>query len=66
MQYTERFNLALTPQERSVLKILAADDAGSKASVVRRLVRREAKRRGLWPQPAAGEHVREGEGRQHE
>jgi len=48
----EAFRLVMTPLEKSALEALAEHDDGSQAAIVRRLVRSEAERRGLWPMPA--------------
>jgi hypothetical protein len=47
---SERFGLILSEHEKEALARLAEADGGlSAAALVRRLVRQEAKRRGLWP-----------------
>jgi len=47
---TERFGLSLSPRERQALRHLAEVEGGlSQAALVRRLIRAEAKTRGLWP-----------------
>lgn len=47
---TERLGLALSPEEKSVLEHLAEMEGGlSQAALVRRLIRAEARKRGLWP-----------------
>ena len=44
-----RFMVGFTPTEKQVLEQLAEIEGGiSQAAVVRRLVRREAQKRGLW------------------
>jgi len=45
----QRFPMVMSKAERRVLETLARDEALSAASVVRRLIIREAKERGLWP-----------------
>jgi len=47
--YTERFIFALTPTERAALVALARQDGVSQSGTMRRLLRREARERGLWP-----------------
>jgi hypothetical protein len=50
MDRTERFGLNLSPDEKRVLRQLAEVDGGaSQAATLRRLLRREARERGLWP-----------------
>jgi len=44
----ERFSVTLSKAERQALEALAQDDASSRTSVVRRLLIKEAKRRGIW------------------
>jgi hypothetical protein len=47
---SERFGLILSEREKEALARLAEADGGlSAAALVRRLVRQEARRRGLWP-----------------
>lgn len=47
---TERLGLALSPEEKSVLEHLAEMEGGlSQAALVRRLIRAEARKRGLCP-----------------
>ena len=49
MNKSQRFGLVLSPAEKRALARLAEDDGGlSKAATVRRLIRREARQRGLW------------------
>lgn len=46
----ERLGLVLTSTEKAALQKLAAAEGGlSQSATVRRLVRVEAERRGLWP-----------------
>jgi len=46
---TERFGLILTPAERTAVLKMAEHDGGlSSAALLRRLIRAEALRRGLW------------------
>jgi hypothetical protein len=44
-----RFPVVLSKRERQALQQLAQVEALSAAAVLRRLIIREAKRRGLWP-----------------
>jgi len=44
-----RFPVVLSMRERRILDRIAKDEALSAASVVRRLIIREARKRGLWP-----------------
>lgn len=47
-----RFGLILTDSEKRALERLAEAEGGlSQAALLRRLVHREAKERGLWPSP---------------
>lgn len=47
---TERIGLVLTPLDKEAVRRLADADGGlSAAALVRRLIRQEAQRRGLWP-----------------
>lgn len=48
MRRDERFSVTLSKAERQALEALAQDDASSRTSVVRRLLIKEAKRRGIW------------------
>lgn len=49
---TERVGLVLTPAEKAALLRLAEADGGlSQAATVRRLIRKAARERGLWPEP---------------
>jgi hypothetical protein len=49
MKRQQRFPIVMSEAERRVLDKLANDEMLSAASVVRRLIIREAKERGLWP-----------------
>lgn len=50
MDKTERFGLVLTPAERAaVVKIADSEGGLSQAAVIRRLIRHEAQRNGVWP-----------------
>lgn len=52
---TERFSLILTPTEKEAAKALAEVEGGlSQAALVRRLIRTEAERQGLWPPQRSG------------
>lgn len=59
MEKTERFGFVLTPAEKRVFTRLAEYEGGlSQAALVRRLIRKAAYERGLWPsqkQNTAGE-----------
>jgi hypothetical protein len=44
-----RFPIVLSKRERQALQQIAQDEALSAAAVMRRLIIREAKGRGLWP-----------------
>lgn len=48
-KHDEDFRLVMTQAEKSALEALAEHDDGSQAAIIRRLVRSEAERRGLWP-----------------
>ena len=48
----EAFRLVMNQAERKALEKLAENDGTSQAAIVRRLVRNEARERGLWPPPA--------------
>lgn len=48
---TERIGLVVTPREKTVVRKLAEDEGRSMANVIRKLVREEAKKRGLWQSP---------------
>jgi hypothetical protein len=46
---TERLGLVLTPSEKEAVRCLAEAEGGlSQAATVRRLIRQEAQRRGMW------------------
>jgi len=50
VQKTERFGLVLTQSEKIVVTQLAEQEGGlSQAALVRRLIRKAAFERGLWP-----------------
>ena len=49
MRRDRRFPVVLSKRERQALQQLAQAEALSGAAVLRRLIIREAKRRGLWP-----------------
>lgn len=52
MSKTERLGLILSPREKEALRRLAEVDGGlTQSALVRRLIRIEAQRRGLWPIP---------------
>lgn len=51
MDKTERFSLVLTPQEKAAVTRLAEVEGGlSQAALLRRLIRKAAHDRGLWPE----------------
>jgi hypothetical protein len=52
--YTETLTSLLKSDEKVALEALAEEDSASQASVIRR----EAKRRDLWPQADAGDSSR--------
>lgn len=49
MKRDQRFPVVLSKAERRALDQLAQDELLSAASIVRRLIIREAKQRGFWP-----------------
>jgi len=49
MRRRQRFPVMLSAKERRALQTLAGEDGLSGSAVVRRLIRREARQRGLWP-----------------
>ena len=50
MHKTERFGLVLTQSEKIAVTLLAEQGGGlSQAALVRRLIRKAANERGLWP-----------------
>ena len=50
MQKTKRFGLVLTQSEKIVVSLLAEHEGGlSQAALIRRLIRKAAHERGLWP-----------------
>ncbi|MBL7183085.1 MAG: hypothetical protein ISS50_01405 [Anaerolineae bacterium] len=54
--YTERVTVCLSKRDRESLVLFAEAEGVSMAAVVRRLIRLEAHRRGLWP-PTADQHA---------
>ena len=48
MKRTKRFGFVLTRDEKNVFAQLAQLEGSSKAAILRRLLREEATRRGLW------------------
>lgn len=49
MSTQPRFACTLTPQQKVALERLAEEQGESQSTVVRSLIRQEARRRGLWP-----------------
>ena len=47
----ERLNIVLSPKHRQALELIATDDIDSMSAVVRGLIVKEARARGLWPPP---------------
>ncbi len=53
MDRSERLGLVLSPREKDAVRRLSEVEGGlSQATLVRRLIRREARRLGLWPRSA--------------
>ena len=51
---TEEFGLVMSSVEKQALKHLAEVEGGlSQAALLRRLIRQEARKRGLWPEAQA-------------
>lgn len=51
MRKSERLGFVLSPREKSALRYLAEMEGGlSQSALLRRLIRAEAQRRGLWPE----------------
>lgn len=51
MRKSERLGFLLSPREKSALRYLAEMEGGlSQGALLRRLIRAEAQRRGLWPE----------------
>jgi hypothetical protein len=49
MNKTERFGLIITPAEKVAVQRLAEAEGGlTQAALIRRLIRTEAQRRGVW------------------
>jgi len=48
---TERLTVKVLPAHKAVLERIAQSEDTSEAAIVRRLIRSEAERRGLWPAP---------------
>ena len=51
----KRFPVMLSARERRALEALAREDGLSGAAVVRRLIRRKARQRDLWPPADIGD-----------
>ncbi len=55
MERTERLSVTVLPEHKAALEHIAEQEDTSAAAIMRRLIRSEATRRGLWPptqQPA--------------
>ena len=53
MRRTRQLGILVSPAEKAALKRLAEVEGGlSQAALVRRLIRKEAKRHGFWPPEA--------------
>jgi hypothetical protein len=52
-----KFSLVLTNQEKRIAEELAGQEGESLATVVRRLLRAEARRHGMWPMATDSEGV---------
>jgi hypothetical protein len=50
MNKTAQIGVRFTPQEREALVLIAKDEERTISDVLRVIVRREASRRGLWPE----------------
>lgn len=59
MLKTERLAVKVLPAHKQVLACIAQTEDTSEAAIVRRLIRSEAEKRGLWPVPQ-GQPQREG------
>lgn len=49
MPKTKRLAAKVLPAHKAALEQMAQDEDASEAAVIRRLIRAEAQRRGLWP-----------------
>ena len=49
MNRQHRFGLLLSPAEKHMLELLAEAEGLSQAATLRRLIRKAARERGLWP-----------------
>lgn len=64
MPKTERLGVLVTPLEKAAVQKLAEAEGGlSQAALIRRLIRREAQRLGLWPLAEGATHSDEVEQR---
>lgn len=60
MPKTERLGVLVTPLEKAAVQKLAEVEGGlSQAALIRRLIRREARRQGLWPTAKKAVELRE-------
>lgn len=60
MPRTERLGVLVTPLEKAAVQKLAEAEGGlSQAALIRRLIRREARRQGLWPMAKRAVHLSE-------
>ena len=58
MQRTVRLGILLSPNEKTSLALLAEHEGGlSKAALIRRLLRKEARMKGYWPVASSTEPV---------
>ncbi len=63
MLRTEKFGLVLTEREKKALQRIAEDDGElSQSAIVRRLIRQEAMRRGVWEPSRAQEMLQADKG----
>lgn len=49
MDKTERLSVTVLPEHKAALEHIAEQEDTSAAAIMRRLIRSEATRRGLWP-----------------
>lgn len=61
MYKSERFGLMMTPTEKQAVQRLAEAEGGlTQAALIRRLIRAEAQRRGVWAEGQQKMEVRRG------